>query len=85
MSVDLSTLLSQTEDAISGLLTALAAANCQEYQLPDGRRIKRVEFATALDALRQTRKELRIELRQTTTSPIRVGKLGRPRSVDRHG
>lgn len=83
MAVAASTLLSQTEDAISGLLTALADANVQEYQLPDGRRVRRVEFALALDALRRARTELRTEVAYATRSPIRVGKLGRPRTVDR--
>ena len=83
MAVSAAELLSQTENAISGLLTALANANVQEYQMPDGRRVRRVEFSLALDALRRARTELKTEVAYATRSPIRVAKLGRPRTVDR--
>lgn len=83
MAVSASELLSQTENAISALLVALADANVQEYQLPDGRRVRRVEFGIALDSLRCARTELQREVAYATRSPIRVGKLGRPRTTDR--
>ena len=84
MAVAVSTLVDQVEDAISGLLTALTAANVLEYQMPDGRRIKRHEFQTTLDSLMKARTTLRIQLAAQTRSPIRVGKLGRPRTTDRN-
>lgn len=77
MSVDPQTLLDNVEAAINGLLTALADCNVQEYQLPDGRKVQRVEFATSLNALRTARTELKREVGRKATSPVRIGKLGR--------
>jgi len=77
MSIDVQTLLDNTEAAINGLLTALADCNVQEYSLPDGRKLQRVDFAASLAALRETRTELKREVARKSSSPIRIGKLGR--------
>jgi hypothetical protein len=53
MSASAATLLSQTQDAISGLLQALANVNVQEYWMSDGRRIVRADFPKTLEQLRQ--------------------------------
>ena len=77
MSVDPQTLLDNVETAINSLLVALADANVQEYQLPDGRKLQRVDFATSLDALREARRQLKQEISYSNGSRVRVGKLGR--------
>jgi hypothetical protein len=77
MSIDVQTLLDQTEAAISGLLLALADCNVQEYALPDGRKIQRVEFATSLKALQDARSVFKREISFQSGSRVRVGKLGR--------
>lgn len=77
MSVPAQTLLDNVEAAINGLLLALADCNVQEYQLPDGRKVQRVEFATSLTALRAARIELKREVAFKSASPIRLGKIGR--------
>jgi uncharacterized membrane protein YccC len=59
------------------------AGDVQKYQMPDGRRLRRVEFGTALDSLRRARTELAREVSFANRSPFRVAKLGRPRTVDR--
>ena len=73
-----SDLLTQTEAAISGLLVSIATANCQEYQLPDGRRVRRAEFATTLTALQQLRAGLQREVAlQQRGGKIRLGRIVR--------
>jgi hypothetical protein len=74
-----SELLTQTESAIAALLVALADSACQEYQLPDGRRVRRAEFAQTLTALQNLRDVLRREVNAGTRSPVRVGRFGRVR------
>ena len=71
-------LLDQTNAAISGLLTSLADANCQEYQLPDGRRVRRAEFATTLTALQNLRAALGREVAlQQRGGKVRLGRVVR--------
>jgi hypothetical protein len=71
-------LLDQTNAAISGLLTSLANANCQEYQLPDGRRVRRAEFATTLTSLQTLRAALGREVSlQQRGGKIRLGRVVR--------
>jgi len=77
MAIDARTLLDSTEAAINGLLTALANANVQEYSLPDGRKIQRVEFATSLKSLQDLRASLKREVASKNSPRIRLGKLGR--------
>jgi hypothetical protein len=77
MSIPAQTLLDNTEAAINGLLVALADCNVQEYQLPDGRKLQRVDFGASLTALRAARTELKREVARKSNSPIRVGKLSR--------
>lgn len=71
-------LLDETNTAISGLLTSLADTACQEYQLPDGRRVRRAEFATTLTALQQLRTVLNREVAlQQRGGKIRLGRVVR--------
>lgn len=78
MSITASDLLDQTNTAISGLLTSLADTACQEYQLPDGRRVRRAEFATTLAALQQLRTMLNREVAlQQRGGKVRLGRVVR--------
>jgi hypothetical protein len=73
-----SQLLDSTNAAIAGLLESLANANCQEYQLPDGRRVRRAEFATTLDALQRLRSVLNREVAlQQRGGRVRLGHIVR--------
>ena len=72
-----STLLTQTEAAISGLLTALADANCEEYQMPDGRKLRRAAFAQTLTALQDLRSKLQLEVSRTSRSRVSLGRIRR--------
>lgn len=65
-------LLTKIETAIEGLVDALADSNIQEYQLHDGRRVRRYDFSTTLDSLMRQRIHLE---RRTNEIPVRVGKL----------
>lgn len=76
MALDPSTLLDQIETAITGL-TAAIASGVQEYQLPDGRKINRGDFAGQLTALFETRRLLKREVSAASGNRIRVGKVGR--------
>ena len=77
-SMSASDLLTQTEAAISGLLTSLADANCQEYRLPDGRSVRRAEFATTLTSLQQLRQVLQREVAlQQRGGKVRLGRIVR--------
>lgn len=71
------TLLDSTNAAIAALLTALTDVNCQEYQLPDGRRVRRAEFATTIDALQRLRKTLQGEISATSRPRVTLGRLAR--------
>jgi hypothetical protein len=71
-------LLDSTNAAIAGLLESLANTNCQEYQLPDGRRVRRAEFATTLDALQRLRSVLNREVAlQQRGGRVRLGHIVR--------
>lgn len=70
-------LLEQTNNAISALLSALTNVNCQEYQMPDGRRVRRAEFGTTLDTLRRVRSELQKEVAAISTPRVTLGRLTR--------
>lgn len=71
-------LLDQTNAAISGLLTSLADAACQEYQLPDGRRVRRAEFSTTLDSLQRLRAVLQREVALSQRGgKVRLGRIVR--------
>lgn len=72
-----STLLTQTEAAISGLLVALADVNCEEYQMPDGRKVRRAAFAQTLTALQGLRTALNREVSRTTRSRVSLGRIRR--------
>lgn len=72
-----STLLTQTEAAISGLLVALADVNCEEYQMPDGRKVRRAAFAQTLTALQALRTQLNREVARTTRSRVSLGRIRR--------
>lgn len=72
-----STLLTQTEAAISGLLTALADVNCEEYQMPDGRKVRRAAFAQTLTALQSLRTTLQREVSRVTRSRVSLGRIRR--------
>jgi hypothetical protein len=73
-----SQLLDSTNAAIAGLLESLANVNCQEYQLPDGRRVRRAEFATTLDALQRLRSVLNREVAlQQRGGKVRLGHIVR--------
>lgn len=76
MSVSAATLLSQTEDAISALLQAIANVNVQEYEGADGRRIKRADFPATLRALQASRNLLASEANATTRKRFSFAKLG---------
>ena len=77
MSTSAQTLLDKTSDAISALLTSLADVNCQEYQMPDGRRVRRAEFATTLDALQRARAQLQREVTLTSRPRVTLGRIKR--------
>jgi hypothetical protein len=77
MAVTAQTLLDQTDDAISALLVALADVNVQEYQMPDGRRLRRAEFATTLDALNRVRSTLQRQVALTSRPRVTLGRLSR--------
>ena len=77
MAVSAQTLLDRTDDAISALLVALADVNCQEYQMPDGRRVRRAEFSTTLDALNRTRTMLMRQVVQTSRPRVTLGRTSR--------
>jgi hypothetical protein len=73
-----SDLLDSTNTAIAGLLQSLADTACQEYQLPDGRRVRRAEFATTLAALQQLRSVLNREVAlQQRGGKVRLGHIVR--------
>ena len=73
-----SQLLDATNTAIAGLLQSLADTACQEYQLPDGRRVRRAEFATTLDALQRLRSALNREVAvQQRGGKVRLGHIVR--------
>jgi hypothetical protein len=73
-----SQLLDSTNAAIAGLLESLANVNCQEYQLPDGRRVRRAEFGTTLDALQRLRSVLNREVAlQQRGGRVRLGHIVR--------
>lgn len=77
MSVSAATLLSQTENAISALLLAIANVNVQEYEGSDGRIIKRADFGRTLTALRIARTELQKEDGAANRPRFMLAKLGR--------
>ena len=77
MAVDVQTLLDRTDDAISALLVALADVNVQEYQMPDGRRSRRAEFGTTLDALNRARATFQRQLAAQLTPRVSLGRLRR--------
>lgn len=62
MSVSATDLLSQVENALSGLLVALANVNVQEYQMADGRQVKRADFPRTIKELRAARNQLQLEV-----------------------
>lgn len=73
-----SQLLDSTNAAIAGLLASLADTACQEYQLPDGRRVRRAEFATTLTALQTLRAALNREVAlQNRGGKVRLGRIVR--------
>lgn len=82
MSQTTATLLSKCEDAIAGLLDALADHQIEEYRVGN-RTIRRADFAQTLDVLNKQRDKLRVQAARESTSPLRVAKLGRARGVDR--
>lgn len=82
MSVDTATLLSKVEDAIAGLLDAIIDHQIEEYQVGN-RKIRRVDFDKTLDVLFARRDKLKAIVARTSTSPVRVAKLGRARGLDR--
>ena len=77
MSVTTSQLYSQTSDAISALLVALTDHTVQEYQLPDGRRIRRAEFGNTLTSLQSLRAALARELAAASRSRVTLGRFRR--------
>jgi hypothetical protein len=77
MSTTTQQLYSQTSDAISALLVALADHTVQEYQLPDGRRIRRAEFANTLTSLQSLRAALARELAAASRNRVTLGRFRR--------
>lgn len=82
MSQSAATLLSKTEDAIAGLLDAIASPNVEEYQI-GSRRVRRPDFARTLQSLEAVRAIYQRRVNRSNTSPLRAVKIGRPRAVDR--
>jgi hypothetical protein len=71
-------LLDSTNAAIAGLLASLADTACEEYQMPDGRRVRRAEFATTLSALQVLRRALNVEVAlQQRGGKVRLGHIVR--------
>ena len=62
-------LLAQTDAAIAALLAAQADDRVVEYQLHDGRRVRRAEFAPTLRELRALRAALRAEVARQRRAP----------------
>lgn len=77
MSTTTHQLYTQTSDAISALLVALSDHTVQEYQLPDGRRIRRAEFANTLASLQSLRAALARELAAASRRRVTLGRFRR--------
>lgn len=77
MATSTQTLYDRTSDAIGGLLTALTDHTVQEYQMPDGRRVRRAEFATTLQSLQALRAALAQELAGANRSRVALGRFNR--------
>lgn len=77
MSATTQQLYDRTCDAINALLVALSDHTVQEYQLPDGRRIRRAEFAQTLTSLQSLRSTLARELAAATRSRVSLGRFRR--------
>ncbi len=84
MSLSPQTLLDQTEAAISGILQSIANTNVEQYTCPDGRMIRRAAFSSTLTSLQEVRRQLKREIASKTRTPIRLGKIGRPRITFRN-
>lgn len=82
MATTVSQRLTQTQDAISALLTAISDSNVQEYDI-NGRRVKRAEFGRTLDSLRQLESHYLLLAARQNRQSVSVVKFGRPRRVDR--
>ena len=77
-----STLLAQTQTAISALLVALANVNVQEYWTADGRKVSRADFPKTLDSLQKLEQiYIRRAAVEAGTRPrftvARIGRTGR--------
>lgn len=75
-------LLTKVETAIENLLDAIDSDAVQEYTI-GGRTYKRADFGKVLDTLFERRRRLQQQLAMETNNPVRVGKLGRARGLDR--
>ena len=82
MAVSTQVLLDKVETAISNLLDAIDNDAVQEYTIGK-RTFKRADFGETLNSLFKQRSTLRRQLARSSTSPVRVAKLGRARTTDR--
>lgn len=74
--------LSGIETLIDTIETALAAELMEEYEI-QGRKYRRGDLVEKLKTLYELRQMLRRELARTSSTPVRVAKLGRARRLDR--
>ncbi len=75
-------LLDKIDTAIENLLDALDDDSVQEYSF-GGRMYKRAEFGKTLDSLFKQRDMLSKQVARSNSSPVRVAKLGNPRTTRR--
>lgn len=75
-------LLTKIDTAIENLLDAIDSDAVQEYTVM-GRTYRKADFAKVLDMLFDRRAKLQRQLATETNNPVRVGKLGRARPIDR--
>lgn len=75
-------LKAKVETAISDLLDAMDDDTFVEYQIGN-RRYRRAEFQGLLTELFDIRDRLNRQLARANSNPVRVVKLGRPRTSDR--
>jgi len=72
--------LTEVETAITSLISAISDDTMQEYELPGGRRYKRAEFGSLLNALQKREEWIQSKIDAATaggsTSRVRVVKLG---------
>lgn len=75
--------LTSVQAAISAMESQLAGVNVEEYQLPGGQKVRRAAFDKTLKELYAREKDLLRRVSRASANPLRVGKIGRPRGVDR--